>query len=231
MMSNKLLLKEWKTLLLGKKRLPKIMLEILARYGEGYTWIVTTAYKFNDYYLVPKSPLGLLRIPLPPREAVSRVWGYGGIVRLFMPDRDLFYPLKSTTPSVDKNKVKITLEDGTKKTIEIPVAYYFEPKVKKEKDFFEVISKETGMRTIWIEVNKDIKQETEVLKTWIEKIAPVATLAIILIVSAVAIVIVTGNATKAITHAQGIFDKFVTGMGHVMQNAPKNHAASNMTNW
>ncbi len=232
MIVNKLLLKEWKSLFFGKKHLPKILVEILARYGDGYTWIVTTAYKMNDYYLIPKSPLGILRIPLPPRKSVDRVWGYSGMVRLFMPDRDLFYPMKSTRPSEDKKKIEITLEDGTKKQIDIPVAFYFKPEMKKEKDFFEIVSKETGMRTIWIEVNKDLKAETDVLKTWIEKIAPVATMAIILIVSAVAIVVVTGNATKAITHAQGVFDKFVTGLGHVLKNAPPpTQNAGNMTNW
>ena len=229
-MINNLTFNEKLTLLKGKKKLPKLFFMVAVRFGESYTWTPITAYRFGDYYLAPNSPLGILRLPLPPREAIGRIslGGYAGISFVFMPDRDMFYFLKYKTLEKKTKKMEVDV-DGKKVEIEIPLIEFFNPKVLEEKDFFKIVSKETAMRSIYIEVLERLKHEREALATFMEKWMPTISIIIMIIVVMIVLAFSVQEIMKVTTHTTSILTKILQKV--VPTGIAKQGAAANVTHW
>ena len=219
---NKLTFNEKLTLLKGRRKLTKLLFMVAVRFGNSYSWTPVTAYNMGDYYLADKSPLGIVRFPLPPREAIQRLVmpGYSGLTFVFMPDRDMYYFLKVKNLKTSTKKVEVEV-DGKAVEVEIPTIEFFNPGVLEEKDFFKIVSKESAMRSIYIETLERLKREREALATFLEKWMP--TISIIIMVTVVLIVLAFSvqEIMKVTTHSTSLISKFVQQITHTNVTAPK----------
>jgi len=192
----KITIKERFQLLIGKKRLPKLMFLFRWMLGKNMRTELAEGYRFGEYYLIPRYSI---KLPLPPNEAIQP-YETTGMVELIVPERDMYQYF-----TYDKPKVLVVTKKAKEEGKLIWIA---EPIISD--DLKKVVHNEALFRHLHVSAQKDVEIERANLEPALRKVIMVVLILLAIIVFAIVLVVSSNAVVKIVAEAGNVADKWMT---------------------
>ena len=187
---GKLTIGEKMALAFKKKSLPKLKFIFLIERESGLVVYIQNGYRFGEQYLIRDRNQNITwRLGLPPNKAImqSANKGVGGVVMVYVPDREIFLYLTSLK-KLKTGKWQFTaIIDGEKKKIVIDKPIFLLPKLEISELEMKKLSQEAMMRRLYVEETELTKKQKEAMIGLLQKWAPVIATGVLVILVIVVI--------------------------------------------
>ena len=174
----------------SKKNLPKLKFIFYIERENGLVVYIKDGYRIGEQYLIRDKKENITwRLGLPPNKAIMQSGnkGVGGVVHVYVPDRDIFLYLTDIKPRKDGKYVFEAMVDGKKKKIIIEKPVAIVPKISITDVEMKKLSQEAMMRRLYVEETELTRKQKEAMMSMLQKWAPIIATGVLVVFVIIAI--------------------------------------------